>query len=81
MLSHEGVSEGRRGTRASAQVMRAGKGQMIWMGVPLIRVLVRMIRLHRVDSASFGRLGALMRSILRSSPWTYHRLIKSQEDL
>ena len=23
----------------------------------------------------------VMRSILRSSPWTYHRLIKSQEDL
>ena len=23
----------------------------------------------------------MMRSILRSSPWTYHRLIKSQEDL
>ena len=33
MLSHEGVSEGRRGTRASTQGMRAGKAG--WPGVGL----------------------------------------------
>ena len=60
MLSHEGVSEGRRSTRASAQVMCAGKVRMIRMvarmiGVSGVRVAVRMIRLRR---ASFGCLRA-----------------------
>ena len=65
MLSHEGVSEGRRGTRASAQVMRAGKGRMIRMGVRMIQVLVRMIRLRRVDSASFGCRGCRITWMIR----------------
>ena len=63
MLSHEGVSEGRRGTRASAQVTHAGGVRMIRMvarmirvsGVRMIRVTVRMIRLRR---AGFGCLRA-----------------------
>ena len=65
MLRHEGVSEGRRGTRASAQVTHAGGVRMIRMvarmirmvarmirvsGVRMIRVTVRMIRLRRASS-------------------------------
>ena len=62
MLSHEGVSEGRRGKRASAQVTHAGGVRMIRMvarmirvsGVRMIRVTVRMIRLRRAASVVFG---------------------------
>ena len=51
VLTHKGVSEGRRGTRASAQVTHAGGVQIVRMvarmirvsGVQMIRVTVRMI--------------------------------------
>ena len=73
MLSHEGVSEGRRGTRASAQVMRAGKVRMIRMvarmirvsGVRMIRVTVRMIRLRRAASGVFGHVSRIVRVVVR----------------
>ena len=63
MLSHEGVSEGRRGTRASTPVTRACMVRMIRMvarmirasGVWMIRAAIRMIRLRR---AGFGCLRA-----------------------
>ena len=73
MLSHEGVSEGRRGTRASAQVSRAGMVRMIWMvarmirvsGVRMIRAAVRMIRLQVKPSGVFDTVSRIVRVVVR----------------
>ena len=73
MLSHEGVSKGRRGTRASAQVTHAGGvrmirmvARMIWMsGVRMIRATVRMIRLHRAGSVVFGHGSRIVWEVVR----------------
>ena len=73
MLRHEGVSEGRRGTRASAQVTHAGGVRMIRMvarmirvsGVRMIRATVRMIRLRRAGSVVFGHGRRIVREVVR----------------
>ena len=57
MLSHEGVSEGRRGTRASAQVTCVGMVRMIQAsGVRMIWTESQMIRLQWKPSGVFGTL-------------------------